>query len=422
MNNPFRTLVASIAVATAGLIQVACDAAPRESAVGFPQAARVVPRQLLGEFRGVKVWNGGYGSAIARDPADRSVFYLLTDRGPNYDAGGDDKVFPVPSFTPRIGRFRLDGGELRLESVIELADAGGSALSGLPNPPGPGATGETPFGPDRAALAPDPDGLDPEGLVSLSDGTFWIADEYGPYLVQVDRNGRTLRRLSPFQDTLRLPAVLARRRPNRGLEGLAVLPGARQVLVAVLQSPLDNPKAAGRRSRTTRVLSFDPASGETHQYAYVLEETRTVLSDVTALTDGRLLVLEIDTDMPGDSLHPSTFKRIYRIDLRGATDIHDPADAAQGKRFGRRTLEELAPEELGAVGITPVSKTQVADLLSLGYRHNKAEGIAVIDDSTVAVANDDDFGIIEVDGGMATKLLPGSDSVDFNELFFVRLK
>ena len=90
----------------------------------------------------MKIYGGGFGSALAVDPRSPRHFYLLTDRGPNTDNNEpDQKVFPVPEFAPQIGRFRLDGDKLVLVETIELRDAKGRKVTGLPNPTH-GSTGE----------------------------------------------------------------------------------------------------------------------------------------------------------------------------------------------------------------------------------------------------------------------------------------
>ena len=35
-------------------------------------------------------------------------------------------------------------------------------------------------------LPKDPNGYDSEGLVALKDGTFWVSDEYGPFITHFD--------------------------------------------------------------------------------------------------------------------------------------------------------------------------------------------------------------------------------------------
>ena len=170
---------------------------PRRAEIKYPDYATATPR-VLGEFNGVKVYGGGYGSALAVDPRKPGYFYLLTDRGPNTDStDADKKVFPLPRFAPQIGRFRLQGDKLVLVKVIEIRNAKGKKITGLPNPTH-GNTGEIAVDMQGRNLGTDPDGLDSEGLVALKDGSFWISDEYGPWLVHVSPQGRITERIGPF--------------------------------------------------------------------------------------------------------------------------------------------------------------------------------------------------------------------------------
>ncbi|MEM7387449.1 MAG: esterase-like activity of phytase family protein, partial [Verrucomicrobiota bacterium] len=190
------------------------------------------------------VRNGGYGSGMAQDLNDPDVFYLLTDRGPNFNgAESGEKIFPNPDFAPQIGVFRNTPEGLVRERVILLRDQVGNPLTGLPNAVGFGGTGETPKDLDGNVLALDPTGIDPEGLVVMPDGTFWVADEYGPHIIHFAADGRTIERINPFGLGVggrKLPREYANRRPNRGMEGLTVTPD-NQTLVGVMQSSMYNP-------------------------------------------------------------------------------------------------------------------------------------------------------------------------------------
>lgn len=391
----------------------------------FPPAATLVPRPVLAIRAGVTIYNGGYGSGFARHPTDSTRYYLLTDRGPNFEMPEENhKTFPAPAYIPKIGLFHRQGSVLTLEKTIDLKDRQGRPLTGLPRPPGRGGTGELPLDTMGSEIPFDPEGIDAEGLAAMEDGTFWVADEYGPSLLHVDAAGKTLERISPrpvLPGERSLPAVLIKRRPNRGFEGLAVTPN-QQRLVAILEAPLDNPREAGRAARITRILSFDLRTGHSRQYAYVLEQAGVTNNGLSALPDGRFLVLERDDRFPGDSTDPSTFKRVYRIDLALATDLSDTANAPAGRLFNGKTVEELSVEELAAAGIVPVTKTLVVDLLDpdLAYPHNKPEGIEVIDRFTLAVSNDDDFGITDDgQGGILAKLLPLTGQPDQTTVRFI---
>jgi hypothetical protein len=374
----------------------------------------VLDERALMRHGALTVWAGGFGSAMAPHPTRAGLFYFLSDRGPNADTGRpDEKVFLRPSHAPRIGLFRREGARLRLVREIPLRDAGGRPLSGLPNPPGAGGTGERAIDTRGRELPPDPRGVDPEGLVALPDGTFWVAEEYGPSLVHLDAKGRTLERIDPYSSSARgrrLPRVLASRRPNYGFEGLTVTPDGK-ALIAVLQSPLDNPSRDVRRTaRVTRLVSMDLATGRTGQFAYVHDAPGLFNTDVLALSGGELLVLERDVFFAGHAEKPARHKRVYRASLEGATDLTDPEDSPRGRLFGGRTPEELAESDMPAAGLRPVTRTLAVDLLDLpgGYPHDKPEGMAVLDPGLLAVCNDDDFGITDEDGRLTVKRLPGA--------------
>jgi len=413
--------VARAAVLVAALACGACATVPVE----YPAVATVVAPRVLAEFNGVKVYGGGFGSALAVDPRQPGYFYMLTDRGPNADGTDPDKkVFPVPGFTPQIGRFKLDGDQLVLVKVIEIRNAQGRKITGLPNPR-EGNTGEIAVDLQGRELGTDPDGLDSEGLVALADGTFWISDEYGPWLVHVDAEGRTLERIGPFPASKSLPKVLALRRPNRGMESLTITPDGR-TLVGVMQNPVDNPDTAIRKtSRLNRIVAYDPRTGASRQYAYLLDATSAVVSEIAAITHSTFIVSERDQLFPGDPKSPSKLKRIYKIDLSKASDLSDPADGPNGRLVNGRTLEQLSEAQLKEAGIVPVTKELVVDLLTLpgGYPHDKSEGLAVISDTLIAVSNDDDFGIVpDGKGGRSPQRLPGAKTmIHVNRVFFIKL-
>ena len=115
--------------------------------------------------------------------------------------------------------------------------------------------------------------------------------------------------------------------------------------------------------------------------------------------------------MPGDTSHPAAIKRVSRVDLTGATDVSDSSDRAEGMLLNGKTVESSTPAELAAHGIVTVRKSLVADLLALGYPHDKPEGITILNYSTIAMSNDDDFGVTE---GPATKLLSPNRETDVN--------
>ncbi|MBE9602885.1 esterase-like activity of phytase family protein [Pedobacter sp. MC2016-24] len=428
-----KQLLSVIAALTIGLVSCKKNEDKSSSDIVYPDMAEAVdPAILFTTPAGVKVYNGGFGSAVAADPNEPDVFYMLTDRGSNV-AGqvANSIIIGKPDFDPQIGKFRLKDGKLILEQTIELKNAAGAKLNGLPNPQGMGASGETAYDLNGQVIAPSADGIDSEGLVRAADGTFWISDEYGPHIAHFDASGKTIERINPFGTGTggrKIPAVFANRRANRGMEGLAITPDGK-TLVGMMQSPMYNPtKAAVANSVVLRILTFDIATGATKQYAYLMENTSlTGVSDIVAVNGTTFLTIERDGLFGGDATNPAAFKKVFKIDLSNATDISDAANGATGKLYNGKTVEELNNQAgLATAGITAVSKTLVLDLLKdlpSVYPHDKAEGLALLPGNILVISNDDDFGVVDNGAsGFAQKILPLTKSVDRNRLYFVKIK
>ncbi|GAA3149708.1 esterase-like activity of phytase family protein [Streptomyces echinatus] len=350
---------------------------------------------------GVKL--GGIGSDIY--PAGRKgEYWTVTDRGPNGQIKVDGKkrrTFPVPGFDPAIVKIRVAGKDVEVIDAIPLTTASGKAVTGLPDQR---SRDEAPYTFDaRTPLSYDPNGLDTEGIVRAGDGSFWLVDEYGPSLVHVSARGRVLARYVPeglgltgadYPVVEALPSVLLHRKVNRGFEGLAQLPGGD--LVMALQSPLSLPDGdAGEASRTTRLLRFSPREKTvTAEYAYRFDPVNVVdpseddtselkISSVVAVGRDRLLVEE-RTDKAA---------RLQLVRLgRGADILGGPWDDDTTSP----SLEQL--DDPAAAGVPVLSKRLVVDLGKVAGVPGKIEGIARVDHDTLALVNDNDFGMTDGEG------------------------
>lgn len=382
---------------------------------------------LLNTQTNVQIRNGGFGSAAVAHPTNPGEFYALTDRGPNTKVAGG-KIFPVPSYNPRIGHFRLtEAGVVEKIKDIILKNPTGQPITGLPNPAGKGATGETPYTMDMQVLQFDDYGIDSEGLVAMKDGSFWISDEYGPHIVHFNAQGVEVERISPVNvltGQRKLPAVFERRRANRGMEGLAITPDE-STLVGIMQSTIYNPSKEEVTNKTlTRIVTFNLATGATKQYLYQQVKNNNSNSEITALSNTEFLVIERDGLFSGNGAPVQ--KQVYKINLAGATDVSGDFNSMTGKLVNGKTLEQNSWDELKAAGIFPVTKTLAVDLNTdqRNYPHDKLEGIWLIDNNTIGVLNDDDFAIWADDSSrVIQKTLPPastSTTIDGNRLYIVK--
>jgi hypothetical protein len=295
-----------------------------------------------------------------------------------------------------ILRVKTEGKTIRILETVAIAGQSGKPVTGLPNIKG---VDETPYNYSaQEILSFNPSGLDTEGLVRTAAGDFWIAEEYSPSLLHVDRMGKVRKRYIPAGLKLEgtdypvaavLPAIYAKRKINRGFEGLA-LSQDQQTLYAVLQSPLLNPdKKTGERSRNTRIIAFDiPSEKIIAEYVYRLDVAKEFdpnpktapdemkLSGVAFLNPTTLLVLE----------RTDAVAKLYSVELDKATNIlnskwDDPKTVP--------SLESLTDPATENLRVLP--KSLVVDLSSLAGMPEKIEGLALIDATTIAVSNDNDF-------------------------------
>lgn len=319
---------------------------------------------------------GGQGSALAYTGHD-NVFLAVPDRGP-FDGRTDvpygdrfhfvhmtvNPSAPFPNITATLLATRF------------LTAEGNNGFVGDAY-----AFSDTKVGPLR---------FDPEGAVVGRDGTFFISDEYGPYIRQFNRQGHLIRRI-PVPSKFLLAAFPAGnqsgdvdaagnslelypnlnefgRQANRGMEGLAITPDGR-MLVGIMQNALlqdhglilDVDGLPARRGLNNRILTLDLETGETHEYVYqmdgpALNQGRGV-NDLLAVNDHEFLVIERDNrskvPTPPNAVQTPNNKKIYKIDLNtpGLTDVS--------------LLDSLPETTLGS--IVPVSKTLFIDLLNSAY-------------------------------------------------------
>lgn len=386
----------------------------------------------------------GSGLAFKGKLADGTLeFYGLTDRGPNGDgpkvpasvvtagAGGtsDGKFFPSPSFAPSIGVISVGKDGATLKSGMPIRFSATISASGLSIAAGKvGSSGEVPLTDaakyEAGGKATFSDhGLDTEAVVlDTARNALWVSDEYGPFILKIDlASGIILKKYQPGSGAADLPAVLAKRRANRGMEGLT-LEVASGKLHGFVQSPLDDGKASftvpGASAATSesikdyakfnRWVEFDPATEKTRLYAYPIDGARYAggktgnakLGDLVSLGGGKFIVIEQGAGPDGN-----VFNRLMLVQIPAtATDI-----AAMGSDLEKSSMTGAVVKGVDYAGVVPLKKTLLFDLNAAGWRAEKAEGLALVDDNTLALVNDDDFGLKTVVFDTAGKPIGGAD-------------
>ena len=203
--------------------------------------------------------------------------------------------------------------------------------------------------------------MDSEGIRVAPDGNIFISDEYGPYIYEFNRQGTRIRTIPvPAKFLIAHPNASSAtelsenssgRQSNRGMEGLAISADG-NTLFGLMQSPLlqdggldTNFKRVGMN---IRLLKLDLKTGATQEFVYPLENgVENGVNEILAINDHEFLVIERD----GLGGTAAKFKKIYRIDIQGATDVSKLS----------------ALPRTGNAGFKPVSKTLFIDLLDPDY-------------------------------------------------------
>ncbi|MFI6480536.1 esterase-like activity of phytase family protein [Nonomuraea sp. NPDC050663] len=198
---------------------------------------------------------------------------------------------------------------------------------------------------DRVLTGAD---FDVESIQRAVDGTYWIGDEFGPFLLHFSGRGELLD--APIQ----LPGVKAPENPylgseqpnlgrSKGFEGLARSVDQRRLY------PLLEGTVTGDEPGTLRMYEYDLRKRRysAQHWTYKLDDPSHAIGDAIAVDRDRFLIIERD-NLQGDA---AKVKKIYLAERRGTElvktlvadllDLHDPRDPSTPFRFPFQTIEDV---------------------------------------------------------------------------------
>ncbi|MFC4586058.1 esterase-like activity of phytase family protein [Sphaerisporangium corydalis] len=308
-------------------------------------------------------------SGIAR--RHDGTFDVLSDNGYGNKANSGDFLLRIQRIKPdfRAGTEKVVGG-------VGLADPDGKVPFPLTRP-------------DRKLTGAD---FDVESIVRNPDGTYWIGDEFGPFLLHFSPSGTLL------EAPIALPGVQAPENPalnggqpnlasSKGFEGMARAVDGRKLY------PLLEGTVAGDPAGTLRINEFDPRRDAYtgRRWTYQLEAPGDSIGDMIAVDRDRFLVIERDNEQ-GDA---AKLKRVYLIDLRDRD-----RDGKADKTLVADLLDLANPRGVGGFGTT------------FRFPFQTIEDVVILDDSTLGLLNDNNF-------PFSSGRTPGK--ADDNEFITVRL-
>jgi hypothetical protein len=319
------------------------------------------------------------------------TFWVLTDNGFGAKANSPDSAL-------FLSRYRLDwtsGAVERLETVF------------LHDP-----DKRVPFrivheGTEKRHLTGSD--FDLEGLQVVGD-SFWIGDEFGPYLVRADRTGRIVSvheteidgkvARSPDHPAVTTPAVPTAPvaftvRRSKGYEGLASSPDGR-FLYAMLEGPVwDEPskdweKVGGREA--LRVLEFDTQAAKWtgRHWKYVLDQNGLAIGDFNMVDATTALVIERDNGegtadraCPEGQRRPDCFHEVARFKRVVKIEMSDAQVGAPVRKIGYIDLLKIADPE--RVARKPLNGDR------LTFPFFTIENVDVVDGEHIVIGNDNNL-------------------------------
>jgi hypothetical protein len=320
---------------------------------------------------------------------------MLPDRGYNITGTFDyrarlNKVSivlrPVDSETAAAAEEPQHSLAASLADSVLLTDRAGRPLTGLD----PSSGGIRPAADGLPELPEAPTGavsIDAEAVVPMPDGSFFVGDEYGPYVYRFADDGHMLSAIRPpdafipkrngkdnFSSNNPGPGAEAPkpanpesgRQNNQGFEGVSVTPDGR-FLVAVLQSAArqDGGTSAETR-RYTRMLYYDLANLDhpklVREHVVPLPEfvnaegkkRIAAQSELLAIDDTHFLLLCRDSGNGyGVEGATSLYRKIEVLDAGSASDI-------AGSEYDG--IVPVAPKGKLVEGVVPAMLTTLIDI------------------------------------------------------------
>jgi glycerophosphoryl diester phosphodiesterase len=333
-------------------------------AAGPPSGAQATPANgRVGPFPG-QVIPGFSGLADNGD----GTFWAMPDNGFGAKTNSADFLLRLYLVQPAWETRKGGPGTIEIERFISLRDPNRLIPFGIVN--------DTTA--DRLLTGAD---FDIESVVHAKDGSFWIGEEFGPFLLHFDATGALLAApvgfiggKSPQNPTLGAAEVPVVQR-SRGFEAMAASKNGR-FLYPIVEGALTTDTQLRRRW----IYEFDTRRNEYtgQRWAYETDGDPYVIGDAVMTDGGRIVLIERD-DFDGTR---SVTKKLYEVRL-GRQD---------GEGFLRKSLvaDLLYIENPNGIPANPPSGA-----FGLGnpfsFPMQSVESLLVLRDGRLLIANDNNY-------------------------------
>ncbi len=346
---------------------------------GPPSGARATPANgRTGPFDGQVI--PGFSAMV--DNRD-GTFWAMPDNGFGAKANSADFLLRLYRVRPQWETARGGPGSIRVGRHVSLRDPDRLLDFDIER----GAT--------RGRLLTGAD-FDIESVVRAEDGSFWIGEEFGPFLLHFSPTGRLLRAPVPFPDGKSPanpylgPGETARIASSRGFEAMGGSRNGRRLYPVVEGAFTDD---SDQRRRW--IYEFDTRRNAYtgRRWAYQTDQPADVIGDAFMTSRHRMLLIERD-DFEGPK---AVIKRVYQVDLRkrdaegfvrktlvlDALKIDNPDLIGEGTGYGTGREWSLPVQSFETVVVLSRNRLLIGN--DTNYPGNSARNPGTPDDTEMAI-------------------------------------
>jgi hypothetical protein len=232
-----------------------------------------------------------------------------------------------------------------------------------------------------------------ESIARDADGTYWVGEEFGPYVLHFDSDGTLLDEPVPHPFLKSPSNAIVLNQPgtqtmtsSRGFESLSLDPSSGLIYVVAEAAPvLDELRAVPGDERVVDFFEFDPAprayTGRTFEYQKegTAAANSILISDVANVGPGKFVVLERD----GASGAAAQVKRLYLVDLATVD--------SKGILIKTLLVDLLRIEDPLGIGGPEAPAGVTPEPGRFSFALGGIEALARVDDHTLAVGLDTNY-------------------------------
>jgi hypothetical protein len=325
-------------------------------------------------------------------PNNDGSYLVLADNGFGNRQNSPDFLLRIYCIEPDFRSSLGGSGNIVIDGYINLSDpnhispyrsihAGeaSNAMGAAPEPPEYIAEGQLLTGAD----------FDPESLQRQADGSFWVGDELGPFLLHLNSRGELLDRPfvlkglaapnrpalstgavvsgSPIPEVIKAPVM----KRSKGFESMAMSPSGTKLYPMLEGALLAQPDQLNIYEFDLESRAYLNDSATEPSYRYRLDPGATAVGAFKLFSETSGLVLERDSGQAGEAKHKKVFRVDFdRIDKNGFLEKQEIADL----------LHIDDPLDLNADGST-----------TFDFPFHTPEGLLVMDKNTIGIISDNNY-------------------------------